>query len=285
MSTTLINIKKCVFVASLTFLMAACNGNATNDDEAKAKQHLSELYQNAEKAFNAGDEDLAIAYLDSIKESAITDPEILKNAHRLRLTMTKNNLEIKIKELQENITADSTAISQLAQNMISVSLSGLDPYLTYKPSYDANFAQTSGISARIEPTTGQVNITASLKGKNGLRYMSLSSGNSAVCSDTIGKELVASMPSGDLATFSASRSFEIAQFADSISDPTLIDLTFYNGENKKLFSRKLTKKEFDGLIAAYEYTSIANRLRENVIQRSAFEDLLDAAQKQLNIKN
>lgn len=259
----------------LTFAVLSCK--STEEKVTPAQR----LFDRANEAVSRGDGAEALVMIDSLLNLNGVSSEMLKETVDLRLRAIRLDASNILAETGQTITRDSLALEALQEQFITVKILDLEPFLIEKTAYNPDFASRTGISARVMPETGTTYITVSLSGKKGLNTVTLSSANSlSVVSDTIPRDLITSMSTGEMANLGIDASYRMAAFADSIGKPDDITLTFRNANGNILASRKLSQQEFAGLRAAKQYVDLASSLRDAVIERARAQAILQKANTQ-----
>ena len=244
---------KLIATAALATMITACSGNSGKIDPA------TELYNQAEAQYQAGNPQQVYLLLDSIKSAYPDSVGLQRRGLMLRRQAFLIELADEIVLVDDSINqciADVNALKPLIKTINDPRL--VEPYSVAAAGYNPDFLSTTGIQARIDDA-GQFYIISSLQSAlkhTGIK-LTASSESAEAGPVPFDGELNYRLNGSEVITFSPMQSQAIGEFASSHRDQGAT-LQFTGG---KSHSVKLNAKQVNAIADCYDYSKAMTRGR------------------------
>lgn len=266
-----ISMKK-IILPLLCLLMVAC-GNKQKESPA------SDLYAQADAAYQAGDFALSLALLDSLQHAYPAEVSIQREGMALRPRV------IERQTLRAITTNDSLmALDKVEAERIKPLLKWvktprmIEGYWVAAQGYNPDFMNTTAIQGRVSEI-GEFYIVSSMKPAGNHTAISLSSGNASAATPAVPYDGESNyrIDGGEIITFSPAQSDTIGAFAQAHRNQPLT-LSF-SGKSTK--TQRLTAQQVNALADLYDYSRAIVGARDLYAERQRLEATLQVARSQM----
>lgn len=251
---------KLISLATLAISIASCSGGSSKPDPAQL------LYAEAQDQLQAGNPDMVLALLDSIK---VKFPDSIAMQRRGMVLRREAILQQVRNEM--TVTDDSINLCMAEVNRLKPSMKKIDdprlvePYYVAAAGYNPDFLSSTGVQACVDEA-GQFYLKSSVQSTLKHTGIALSAADGA--SATAGPvpfdgEMNYRINGSEVITFSPAQSDAIGQFAADHRGSGAT-LSFTGG---KKHSVKLSSKQIDAIATCYEYSRAMTAGRHLTFQR------------------
>lgn len=261
-----------LFLPLVGLLMVAC-GNKNEDSPA------SELYSQADAAFQQKDYTLSLTLLDSLQRAYPAEVTVQREGMALRPRVIEQQTLVQIStndSLMALYKVDAERLKPMLKWVKTPRM--IEGYWVAAQGYNPDFMNSTAIQGRVSEI-GEFYIVSSMKPAAAHTSISLSSGSQSASTPAVAYDGESNyrIDGGEIIIFSPAQSDTIGAFAAAHRGQPLT-LTF-RGKSSK--SQKLTAAQTAALADLYTYSRAIVGARELYAQRQRLEATLQVARSQM----
>lgn len=261
-----------LIIPLLALLLTACS-------DAKKESSASELYSQANVAFEHGDYARSIQLLDSLQKNYPAEVSVQRQGIALRPRVIEQQTLRQITTNDSLMAFDKATAEQLQAKLKWIKTPRmLEGYWVASEGYNPDFMNTTAIQGRVSEI-GEFYIVSSMKPGGNHSSVSLSAGSASAATEAVPYDGESNyrINGGEIITFSPAQSDTIGAFALAHSGEPLT-LTFSGKSSRTV---KLTRAQAEGLATLYSYSQAVIRSRDLYAVRQRLEATLQVARSQM----